>query len=55
MKLYMRPVSMTSRPLRLFMAEKGLKADEEVIGLMTGAHFRELRIAQSEQARTDAR
>ena len=27
MKLYMHPVSMTSRPVRLFMAEKGLKAD----------------------------
>ena len=41
MKLYMHPVSMTSRPVRLFMAEKGLKADEEVIDLMTGAHFQE--------------
>jgi glutathione S-transferase len=41
MKLYMHPVSMTSRPVRLFMAEKGIKADEEVIDLMTGAHFQE--------------
>ncbi len=41
MKLYMHPVSMTSRPVRLFMAEKGLKADEEVIDLMTGAHYQE--------------
>jgi glutathione S-transferase len=41
MKLYMHPVSMTSRPVRLFMAEKGLKADEVVIDLMTGAHFQE--------------
>ena len=41
MKLYMHPVSMTSRPVRLFMAEKGLKADEEVIDLMTGAHLQE--------------
>ena len=41
MKLYMHPVSMTSRPVRLFMAEKGLKADEEVVDLMTGAHFQE--------------
>jgi len=35
----MHPVSMTSRPVRLFMAEKGLEADEEVIDLMTGAHY----------------
>jgi glutathione S-transferase len=41
MKLYMHPVSMTSRPVRLFMAEKGLQADEEVVDLMTGAHFQE--------------
>jgi glutathione S-transferase len=41
MKLYMHPVSMTSRPVRLFMAEKGLKADEEVVDLMAGAHFQE--------------
>ena len=41
MKLYMHPVSMTSRPVRLFMAEKGLKADEEVVDIMTGAHFQE--------------
>ena len=41
MKLYMHPVSMTSRPVRLFMAEKSLKADEEVVDLMTGAHYQE--------------
>jgi glutathione S-transferase len=41
MKLYMHPVSMTSRPVRLFMAEKGLKADEEVVDVLTGAHFQE--------------
>jgi glutathione S-transferase len=41
MKLYMHPVSMTRRPVRLFMAEKGLTADEEVIDLMTGAHYQE--------------
>ena len=41
MKLYMHPVSMTSRPVRLFMAEKGIKAEEEVVDLMTGAHFQE--------------
>ena len=41
MKLYMHPVSMTSRPVRLFMAEKGLQADEVVVDLMSGAHYQE--------------
>jgi glutathione S-transferase len=41
MKLYMHPVSMTSRPVRLFVAEKGLKVDEEVVDLFTGAHYQE--------------
>ncbi len=39
MKLYMHPVSMTSRPVRLFMAESKIAAEEEVIDLFTGAHF----------------
>jgi glutathione S-transferase len=38
MKLYMHPVSMTSRPVRLFAAENGIKMDEQVIDLMTGEH-----------------
>src|SRR5206468_1777243 len=41
MKFYMHPVSMTCRPIRLFMAEKGLKADEVLVDLMTGAHYQE--------------
>ena len=41
MKLYMHPVSMTSRPVRLFIAEKGLKVDEDVVDLFTGAHYQE--------------
>lgn len=41
MKLYMHPVSMTSRPVRLFIAEKGLDVDEEVVDLFTGAHYQE--------------
>jgi glutathione S-transferase len=41
MKLYMHPVSMTSRPVRLFIAEKGLKVDENVVDLFTGAHYQE--------------
>ena len=41
MKLYMHPVSMTSRPVRLLIAEKGLGVDEEVVDLFTGAHHQE--------------
>ena len=41
MKLYMHPVSMTSRPVRLFIAEKGLQADEVLVDVMTGAHYQE--------------
>ncbi len=39
MKLYMHPVSMTSRPVRLMIAEHGLKVDEQMVDLMTGAHY----------------
>ncbi len=39
MKLYMHPVSMTSRPVRLFIAENGIKVDEQVVDLMTGEHY----------------
>lgn len=38
MKLYMHPVSMTSRPVRLFIAENGIEVDEQVVDLMTGEH-----------------
>jgi glutathione S-transferase len=41
MKLYMHPVSMTSRPVRLFIAESGLEVDEQVVDLMTGEHHQE--------------
>jgi glutathione S-transferase len=41
MKLYMHPVSMTSRPVRLFVAESGLGADEQLVDLMTGEHYKE--------------
>ncbi len=41
MKLYMHPVSMTSRPVRLFVHEKGIPVDEEVVDLFTGAHHQE--------------
>jgi glutathione S-transferase len=39
MKLYMHPVSMTSRPVRLFAAESKIAMDEEIVDLMTGAHL----------------
>jgi len=39
MKLYMHPVSMTSRPVRLFIAESHIPVDEVVVDLMTGEHM----------------
>lgn len=39
MKLYMHPVSMTSRPVRLFAAENNIALDEELVDVMTGAHL----------------
>jgi glutathione S-transferase len=39
MKLYMHPVSMTSRPVRLFAAANNIPMDEEVVDLFTGAHL----------------
>ena len=41
MKLYMHPVSMTSRPVRLFIAENGMNVEEQVVDLMTGEHYKE--------------
>ena len=41
MKLYMHPVSMTSRPVRLFIAENKIPCDEQVVDLMTGEHHKE--------------
>jgi glutathione S-transferase len=41
MKLYMHPVSMTSRPVRLFIAESGIDVDEQLIDLFTGEHYKE--------------
>lgn len=39
MKLYMHPVSMTTRPVRLFIAENNIPVEEVFIDLMTGAHM----------------
>lgn len=41
MKLYMHPVSMTSRPVRLFIAENNLDVEEQVVDLMTGEHLKD--------------
>jgi glutathione S-transferase len=41
MKLFMHPVSMTSRPVRLFIAENGIDVDEQVVDLMAGEHYQE--------------
>jgi glutathione S-transferase len=39
MKLYMHPVSMTSRPVRLFAAENKIAMDEQVVDLFQGEHL----------------
>jgi glutathione S-transferase len=41
MKLYMHPVSNASRPVRLFIAENNIACEEEVVDLLTGAHYKE--------------
>ncbi|MGH6926644.1 MAG: glutathione S-transferase family protein [Propylenella sp.] len=41
MKLYMHPVSNTSRPVRMFIQDNSLPVEEEVVDLMTGAHHQE--------------
>ncbi len=41
MRLYMHPVSMTSRPVRLFIAESGIEIEQQVVDLMTGEHHQE--------------
>jgi glutathione S-transferase len=38
MKLYMHPVSTTSRPIRLLIAERELPVEEQVVDLFSGAH-----------------
>lgn len=41
MKLYMHPVSNTSRPVLLFITDNKLDVEQEVVDLMTGAHLKE--------------
>jgi glutathione S-transferase len=40
-KLYMHPVSNTSRPVLMFAKDNNLPLEEEVVDLMTGAHHQE--------------
>ncbi|MFZ0126317.1 MAG: glutathione S-transferase family protein [Xanthobacteraceae bacterium] len=39
MKLYMHPVSMTSRPVRLFVADSKIDCDQQLVDVMTGEHL----------------
>jgi len=41
MKLYMHPVSNTSRPVRLLIFENKLPVEEQVVDLFTGEHYKE--------------
>jgi glutathione S-transferase len=41
MKLYMHPVSNSSRPVRLFIAENKIPCEEQVVDLMAGEHYKE--------------
>jgi len=41
MKLYMHPASTTCRPVRLLIAENGIKCDEEVVDILQGAQHRQ--------------
>ena len=49
MKLYMHPVSNTSRPVILLIEENKLPVDMEVVDLMTGAHLQEPYISRQPQ------
>jgi glutathione S-transferase len=39
MKLYMHPVSTTSRPVMQFIADNDIKCDMEVVDILKGAHY----------------
>ena len=41
MRLHMHPASITSRPVRLFISEKGIDVEEVIVDLFTGAHHQE--------------
>ena len=39
MKLYMHPVSTTSRPVMQFIADNNIKCDMEVVDILKGQHY----------------
>ena len=41
MKLYMHPVSTATRPVRLFLAENGIKCEDEMVDILQGDHYKE--------------
>jgi glutathione S-transferase len=41
MKLYMHPMSTTSRCVTLFVAEAGIRIDEQIVDLFSGEHHKE--------------
>ena len=41
MKLYMHPISTTSRPVMLFLTENNIPCEQQVVDLMTGEHHQE--------------
>jgi glutathione S-transferase len=41
MKLYMHPVSTATRPVRLLIAENGIKCDEEMVDILKGTHYQQ--------------
>ena len=41
MKIYYHPASTTSRPVILFAAENGIKAELQVVDLFTGEHYKQ--------------
>jgi len=41
MKLYMHPVSITCRPVRLLITEHNLEVEEQLVDILTGEHLKE--------------
>jgi glutathione S-transferase len=41
MKLYMHPVSTATRPVRLFLAENGIKYEDVMVDILKGDHFKD--------------
>jgi glutathione S-transferase len=41
MKLYMHPISTTSRPVMQFIADNNIDVEQEVVDILTGAHYGE--------------